>query len=60
MSKTEHSVMHVLNIQTYIHRQHAKTKGQWYCSSTLPGHILESESVFIVCSHSTEVLFMGY
>ena len=53
MSKTEHHVMHVLNnLHTDIHTQTACIdKGQWYCSSsTLPDHILESESVFIVCS----------
>ena len=52
MSKTEHSVMHVLNnLHADIHTQTACiNKGQWYCSSTLPDHVLESESVFIVCS----------
>ena len=42
----QHHVMH-----TDIHTHTASAnKGQSYCSSTLPDHILESESVFIVCS----------
>ena len=42
--------MHVLN-NSHTTQTACIDKGQWYCSSsTLPDHILESESVFIVCS----------